>query len=162
MWTWFRSDGNVLTQYATIIDLYNSLSLPRHFCQQTLQVPSQNQMLCRHVWHARWLKGMLAERDLESSKLWASTSKQVSALGPLSSRIPLTSTYHCKVRSCWQYFTVRPLGVTGHILCGQVAIITKLSPHYVPSESTISSLWHSNGTRSSTSFSPQLWEKIWE
>ena len=38
----------------------------------------------------------------------------------------------------------------------------KPSPHYVLTESTISSPWHRNDPRSSPDFSPQLWDKIWE
>ena len=51
---------------------------------------------------------------------------------------------------------------TGHILRGHVAIITKPSPHYVLTESTISGPWRSIGTRSSPDFSPQLRDEIWE
>ena len=38
----------------------------------------------------------------------------------------------------------------------------KPSPHYVLTESTISSPWHRNDPKSSPDFSPQLWDKIWE
>ena len=43
-----------------------------------------------------------------------------------------------------------------------IAIITKPSPHYVLTESIISSPWRSIGTRPSPHFSPQLRHKIWE
>ena len=51
---------------------------------------------------------------------------------------------------------------TGRILHGHVATISKLSPHYVLTKSTIFSPWHSNSTRPSPDFAPHLRDKIWE
>ena len=51
---------------------------------------------------------------------------------------------------------------TACILRGHMAVITKLSTHYILTESTISSLWHSIASRPSPKFSPQLQNKICE
>ena len=48
------------------------------------------------------------------------------------------------------------------MLRGHVAIIAKPSPHYVLTESTISSPRRSIAPRPSPDFSPRLRDKIWE
>ena len=54
------------------------------------------------------------------------------------------------------------LASTGHLLRGHVAIITKLSPHYILTESNHFQSVMQFDPRSSPDFSPQLRDKIWE